>query len=191
MALCRGGATPAAGRRFGWAWELRWGEVNPFPRSIGAVGGRRWELDGGLGAAAALLRGGGVLVEEARRGRVQELQSGDGELAVGSFGAEGGWRGELHGGYGGAALMAGDGGSGRRRRLGLALVAGRGVEGEVESFLAKQMEGRREGRGARREKADSARRRRGGSASNLGARAYGRRRMAMSRSFREEPERTR
>ena len=90
-----------------------------------------------------------------------------------------------------AALMAGDGGSGRRRRPGLAPVVGRGVEGEVEILLVKKMEGRREGRGARREKADSARRRRGGSASNLGVRAYGRRRMAMSRSFREEPGRKR
>jgi hypothetical protein len=71
--LCRGGGVPATMDGGGWAWELRWGEVKPFPRSIGAVGGRRWELDGGLGAAAALLRGGGVLVEEARRGRVQEL----------------------------------------------------------------------------------------------------------------------
>ena len=114
VALCHGGATLAAGRRLGWAWELRWGEVNPFPRSIGAVGGRRWELNGGLGAAAALLRGGGVLVEEARRGRVQELQSGDGELAVGSFGAEGGWRGELRGSRGGGN----PGGRQRRSRAG-------------------------------------------------------------------------
>ena len=87
--LFTGGGVPAAMCGGGWAWELRWGEVKPFPRSIGAVGGRRWELDGGLGAAAALLRGGGVLVEEARRGRVQELQSGDGELAVGLFGGGG------------------------------------------------------------------------------------------------------
>ena len=119
VALCHGGATPAAGRRLGWAWELRWGEVNPFPRSIGAVGGRRWELDGGLGAAAALLRGGGVLVEEARRGRVQELQSSDGELAGGSFGAEGGRRGELRGSRGGGAhgAVLGELGSSARRRL--------------------------------------------------------------------------
>ena len=119
VALCRGGATTAAGRRLGWAWELRWGEVNPFPRSIGAVGGRRWELDGGLGAAAALLRGGGVLVEEARRGRVQELQSGDGELAGGRLGAEGGRRGELRGSRGGGAhgAVLGELGSSARRRL--------------------------------------------------------------------------
>ena len=37
---------------------------------------------------------------------MQEVQGGEGELAGGSFGAEGGRRGELHGGYGGAALMA-------------------------------------------------------------------------------------
>ena len=37
---------------------------------------------------------------------MQEVQGGEGELAGGSFGAEGGRRGELHDGYGGAALMA-------------------------------------------------------------------------------------
>ena len=117
--LCRGGGVPATMDGGGWAWELRWGEVKPFPRSIGAVGGRRWELDGGLGAAAALLRGGGVLVEEARRGRVQELQSGDGELAGGRLGAEGGRRGELRGSRGGGAhgAVLGELGSSARRRL--------------------------------------------------------------------------
>ena len=55
----RGGASAAMGGG-GWAWELRWGEVKPFPRSVGAEGGRRWELDEEVGAAAALLTGGGV-----------------------------------------------------------------------------------------------------------------------------------
>ena len=32
---------PAAMGGGGWAWELRWGEVKPFPRSVGAEGGRR------------------------------------------------------------------------------------------------------------------------------------------------------
>ena len=60
MALCRGGATPGAGRRLGWAWELRWGEVKPFPRLFWAGRGRNDELDGELRTAAMLCRGGGV-----------------------------------------------------------------------------------------------------------------------------------
>jgi hypothetical protein len=46
--------------------------------------------------------------------------------------------------------MAGDGGSGRRGKLGRETGAGRGVEGEVGGLLAKQMEGRRAGRGHER-----------------------------------------
>ena len=38
--LRRSGALAAMGGG-GWAWELRWGEVKPFPRSVGAEGGRR------------------------------------------------------------------------------------------------------------------------------------------------------
>ena len=53
VALCRGRATPGAGRRLGWAWELRWGEVKPFLGFIGAVGGRRWKLRGGIGRGGA------------------------------------------------------------------------------------------------------------------------------------------
>ena len=34
--------------------------MKPFPRSVGAKGKWRWELDGGLWAAAALLTHGGV-----------------------------------------------------------------------------------------------------------------------------------
>ena len=81
---------------------------------------------------------------------MQEVQGGEGELAGGSFGTEGDRRGELHGGYGGAALMAGDSGSGHRGKLGRAPGAGRGVEGEVGGLLAKQMEGRRARRGRKR-----------------------------------------
>ena len=46
--------------------------------------------------------------------------------------------------------MAGNGSSGRRGKLGRAPGAGRGVEGEVGGLLAKQMEGRRAGRGRKR-----------------------------------------
>jgi len=45
-----------------------------------------------------------------------------------------------------AALMAGDGGSGRCRRPGLALAAGRGVEGKVEAVRIRQR-GRQRGMG--------------------------------------------
>ena len=49
--LRRCGAPMAMGGG-GWAWELRWGEVKPFPRSVGAKGGRRRGLHGEVGAAA-------------------------------------------------------------------------------------------------------------------------------------------
>ena len=39
--LLRRSGAPAAMGGGGWAWELRWGEVKPFPRSVGAEGGRR------------------------------------------------------------------------------------------------------------------------------------------------------
>ena len=118
--------------------------------------------------------------------RVGEHRGRSRKLATGSFGREEGRRRELRGRPSGDGANGGGGRFWTPWGLGLALGTGRGVEREVESSLAKQMEGRREGRGAWREKADSARRRRGGSASNLGVRAYGRRRVAMSRSFREE-----
>ena len=61
-------------------------------------------------------------------------------------GASGGRpEGELHIGYGGAALMAGDSGSGRRGKLGRAPGAGRGVEGEGEGPFAKQGRGEEPG----------------------------------------------
>ena len=74
MALCRGGATPAAGRRLGWAWELRWGEVKPFPGFIGAVGGQRWELDVERAAGGGLNRGSAVPVGWGGGGGVGEHQ---------------------------------------------------------------------------------------------------------------------
>jgi len=119
-----------------------------------------------------------LFTAEAALRRVGAVVSGIGRISEPRGTRSRGWLGSREDRGGGsawrpwaAALMAGDGGSRRRRWPGLALAAGRGVEGEVESLLAKQMEGRREGRGARREKADSARRRRGGSASILGVRA--------------------
>jgi len=44
VALCRGGPTPALGRRRGLAGEVQDGERNPFRGSIGAEEGRRREL---------------------------------------------------------------------------------------------------------------------------------------------------
>jgi len=54
--------------RGGWAWELRWGEMKPFPRSIRAGEGRRWELGmeavggGAMGATRAYPRAVGAEV---------------------------------------------------------------------------------------------------------------------------------
>ena len=46
-------ASHGGGALKGWgngerAWEVRWGEVKPFPRSVGAEGGRRRGLHGGV-----------------------------------------------------------------------------------------------------------------------------------------------
>ena len=60
------------GRRLGWAWELRWGEVKPFPGLIGAVGGQRWELDVERAAGGGLNRGGAVPVGWGGGGGVRE-----------------------------------------------------------------------------------------------------------------------
>jgi len=79
--------------------------------------------------------------------QVGEHQRSMGELSGGSVGREEGRRDELRGGLGRGGANGVGGGSGRRERLGPALGAGRGVEGEVESSLVKQMEGTREGRG--------------------------------------------
>ena len=46
--LAGGDGAPAAMGGGGWAWELRWGEVKPFPWSVGAEGGRRRGLHGGV-----------------------------------------------------------------------------------------------------------------------------------------------
>ena len=74
MALYRGCGTPARGRRLVWAWELRWGEVKPFPGLIGAVGGLRWELDVERAAGGGLNRGGAVPVCWGGGGGVGEHQ---------------------------------------------------------------------------------------------------------------------
>ena len=58
--LCRGGGVSATMDGGGWAWELRWGEVKPFPKLFWAGRGRNDELDGELRTAAMLCRGGGV-----------------------------------------------------------------------------------------------------------------------------------
>ena len=58
--LLRRGGAPAAMGGGGWAWELRWGEVKPFPKLFWAGRGRNDELDGELRTAAMLCRGGGV-----------------------------------------------------------------------------------------------------------------------------------
>jgi len=72
----------------GWAWELHWGEVKPFPRSVGAEGGRRRGLHGEVGAAAALLTGGGVPAWLGDGGRAEELQDAERKLARGLVGGE-------------------------------------------------------------------------------------------------------
>jgi hypothetical protein len=46
--LAGGDGAPVAMGGGGWAWELRWGEVKPFPRSVGAEGGQRRGLHGGV-----------------------------------------------------------------------------------------------------------------------------------------------
>jgi hypothetical protein len=53
--LQRGGA-PAAMGEGGWAWELCWGEVKPFPGSVGAEGVRRRGLRVEAMAAAPWVR---------------------------------------------------------------------------------------------------------------------------------------
>jgi len=74
VALYRGCGTPARGRRLGWAWELRWGEVKTFPGLIGAVGGQRWELDVERAAGGGLNRGGAVPVGWGGGGGAEEHQ---------------------------------------------------------------------------------------------------------------------
>ena len=68
------------------------------------------------------------------------------ELSRGSVEREEGRKGDLRGDLERGGANGGGGGSGRRVRLGPVLGAGRGVEGEVESSLVKQMERTREGR---------------------------------------------
>ena len=134
VALCRGGATPAAGRRLGWAWELRWGEVKPFPRSIGAGEGRRWELSGeAVGGGnhgsqrlfwAGLRSGGNGLGASARRSEGRGgIKSGRGRVER-----------VLRGAQAGPATMAG-GDTAPEQGRARALVLARGEE-EANSELA-------------------------------------------------------
>ena len=58
--LLRCGGAPAAMGGGGWAWELHWGEVKPFPRLFWAGRGRNDELDSELRTAAMLCRGSDV-----------------------------------------------------------------------------------------------------------------------------------
>jgi len=113
-------------------------------------GARKWQLDGAGRPAVVELCGGAGPVKEGRRGMVGELRGGVGNRFRGLSRAEEGWGVELRGELLAVALMAGGGGSGRRGRHGQALGAGRRVEGEVESLLAKQMEGWRAGQRMRR-----------------------------------------
>ena len=56
-------ASHGGGALKGWgngerAWEVRWGVVKPFPRSVGAEGGRKRGLRVELVGAAAMVGGG-------------------------------------------------------------------------------------------------------------------------------------
>ena len=58
--LAGGDGAPTAMGGGGWAWELRWGEVKPFPKLFWAGRGRNDELDGELRTAAMLCHGSDV-----------------------------------------------------------------------------------------------------------------------------------
>jgi len=73
--LDRGGSSPVRQGGDGRARERLWGERVPFPGSIGAEGGRRWELDRGQGKTAATARGGGV---PERRGELDSARIWEG-----------------------------------------------------------------------------------------------------------------
>ena len=88
-----GGGIPATMGRGGWAWELRWGEMKPFPRSIRAGEGRRWELSGeavgGGNHGSQRLFWAGLRSGET----AWELQRGEVKVEVGSNRVGVGWRG--------------------------------------------------------------------------------------------------
>ena len=104
--LCRGGGVPATMDGGGWAWELHWGEVKPFPRLFCAGRGRNDELDGKLRTAAMLCRGGGVPAREQGHGGVGEHRWRAWKLLGGSVLEDGGRRSELHGSRATAAMGA-------------------------------------------------------------------------------------
>ena len=91
--LRRGGGVPATMGKGGWAWELHWGEMKPFPRSIGAGEGRRWELSGeavgGGNHGSQRLFWAGLRSGET----AWELQRGEVKVEVGSNRVGVGWRG--------------------------------------------------------------------------------------------------
>ena len=71
--------------------------MKPFPRSVGAKGKRRWELDGGLWAAAALLTDGGVPARGGGDGWARKLHGDEGVPFPGSARGVDGRSRELHG----------------------------------------------------------------------------------------------
>ena len=110
--------------------------MKPFPRSVGAKGKRRWELDGGLWAAAALLTDGGVPARGGGDGWARKLHGNKRVSFPGSArGVDGrrwGLRGEpkLRGSNGG-----GHGRVSGRTRLGLLEPEREGGEGGRERVL--------------------------------------------------------
>jgi len=74
----RGGGSSAMIWRGGRAWELHWNEMKPFPRSIGAEGGWKWELDGARTAGG---HGEQRQGETARRARRQRAEGEDVRVA--------------------------------------------------------------------------------------------------------------
>jgi len=114
-----GGAAPAAlggGKRAG---ELRWGELKPSPRSVGAERGRRRGLPGAAAPAAANGDGGGVPAGMGGRDLTLELHGEVRKPFRGLAWMEEGWRRELGGGARAAAMAGGCGsrsGEGRERR---------------------------------------------------------------------------